>query len=389
MSHYNFNIKSSVSELNSKWDSFSADSIFLRSCFLQALVEGTPANIENYFIEYFENSEMIGIALFQHIDLKNIKPFGIRESNLKSRFSSEALNVFASSILFIGNNLMSGQNAFRFSSKIESATKYKLISDSIEAVKKKLNSVQKKVHITVWKDFEDLEGSEVEKYISNKYYKFVIQPTMIFDLPASIETEGDYITLLSKKYRDQYKRARKKASEIQKRQLSVSEILQYQNRIAALYSTTVGNASFNTFHLPLDHFAIMKENLGADFQVYAYFLEEKLIGFNTVVKNGDILEPYFLGYDAEQQKSRLLYLNMLYDIVGYASAKKFKTIAFGRTALEIKSSVGAKPLTLFGFIKHSNPLINLFIAKIFTSIEPDIKWKMRNPFKVNPSAPQV
>ena len=379
----NFNIITSTSALHSKWDSYADDSIFLRKVFLQALEQSTPPNMRNFYIEYFDEFDLIGIALFQHINLKHIKPFKVAESSIKSRISSKAVNVFASSILFVGNNMMSGQNAFRFSSKISVDDKFKLMHDSVQAVKKHLKSVQKEVHITVWKDFNESESSQVKKKISDKYYKFAIQPTMIFNLPASIASESDYVNLLSKKYRDQYKRARKKASDISKRRLSVEEIQYYQNRLSELYSTTVTNASFNTFHLPQNHFEVMKNNLGEAFQVYAYFLEDKLIGFNTIVKNGNTLEPYFLGYDSEQQKSKLLYLNMLYDIVAYAAAKNFKTIAFGRTALEIKSSVGAKPVKLFGFIKHSNPIINIFIAKIFTAVEPQIDWKIRNPFKAD------
>ena len=39
----------------------------------------------------------------------------------------------------------------------------------------------------------------------------------------------------------------------------------------------------------------------------------------------------------------------------------FKTIVFGRTALEIKSSIGAKPQEMYGFAKHSNFFFRLHI----------------------------
>lgn len=356
---------------------------------MQALETSTPPNIKNYYIEFFTDSNLTGIALFQHINLKNTNPFQVKDSNRKSKVTSWALNTFASSILFVGNNMMSGQNAFRFSSQINFEVIYKLLNDSVEALKKQLKLEDRKIQVTVWKDFEQIESQKIQNCISSKYYKFTIQPTMVFKLPIPIKSESDYVNALSKKYRDQYKRARKKANEIEKRQLSVSEIDELQYQLSELYLTTVANASFNTFHLPPNHFAIMKDALGADFQVYVYFLNDKLIGFNTVIKNGKTLEPYFLGYDSEEQKNRLLYLNMLYDIIGYAAAKNFDTIAFGRTALEIKSSVGAKAVELYGFIQHSNPIINLFISKIFMSVEPKANWKVRNPFKADKLEQQV
>lgn len=383
MTSPHFKIFQDTSELHQDWDSLSQDSIFLRKSFLSALKASTPGNMRNFYVEFYQDSSLIGIALFQHIDLKTIKPFQIQEKMFNESLSTWALNTFASSILFIGNNLMSGQNAFRFDNNLDHKLCVKLISEASKFLKNQLKSENTRVHITVWKDFTNLESNEIEKFISNRYYKFTIQPTMIFEVDKSIKTELDYVNLLSKKYRDHYKRARKKAFGITKRQLSISEIEDMQDRISDLYLTTVSNASFNTFTLPLNHFSAMKKTLGADFQFYAYFIDQKLIGFNTVIKNGTSLEPYFLGYDAEEQKKHSLYLNMLYDIVGYAAIKDFHSIAFGRTALEIKSSVGAKAVDLFGFIHHSNPIINLFVAKLFAAIEPKIEWKVRNPFKLN------
>lgn len=378
-----------ISELHENWDLLADDTVFLRKPFLSSLQKSCPDNITIYYVEFFEESNLIGIALFQHINLRNIKPFQLLESTTKSRISSWALNTFASSILFVGNNMISGQNAFRFTPNIKYARICSLLNEAVESLKLRLKKQKNAVHVTVWKDFTTSESENLANCIDKKYFKFTTQPTMIFNIPTSINSESNYVESLSKKYRDQYKRARKKASGIEKRQLSVEEIEKYQSRLFQLYSTTVANASFNTFYLPQNHFAALKEEMGDLFQLYAYFLDDNLIGFNTIIKNGKTLEPYFLGYDAEQQKSQLLYLNMLYDIIGYASAKKFQSVAFGRTALEIKSSVGAKPVELFGFIKHSNPVLNRYIARIFMLLEPKIEWKVRNPFKADLSGPQA
>ena len=61
---------------------------------------------------------------------------------------------------------------------------------------------------------------------------------------------------------------------------------------------------------------------------------------------------------------------------GFEKRKKF-----GRTALEIKSSIGATPVEMSGFIYHNNKLINRFIGKIFKNLEPELHWQQRHPFK--------
>jgi hypothetical protein len=50
--------------------------------------------------------------------------------------------------------------------------------------------------------------------------------------------------------------------------------------------------------------------------------------------------------------------------------------------LWIKSSVGAKPISMYGLIEHSNPLINLLVSKAFSYFEPKMEWQERNPFKI-------
>ena len=204
---------------------------------------------------------------------------------------------------------------------------------------------------------------------------------MLFDIPNHWKSEQDYIDALSKKYRDQHKRARKKAEGIIKRKMHLEDIIKYEDAIYDLYHHVAKNAHFNTFFLARNHFRTFKEILKDKFLFYGYFLDEKLIGFNTIIKNGEVMDTYFLGYDDSIQREKMLYLNMLYDMVAYSINKGFKEIIFARTALEIKSSVGAKPQDMFGFAKHSNPIADLAFEKVFCYLEPTVVWQERNPFK--------
>ena len=204
---------------------------------------------------------------------------------------------------------------------------------------------------------------------------------MVFEIHKDWTSEQDYIDALSKKYRDQYKRARKKSEGITKQQLSLSDIKRYEDVLYELYFHVAKNAPFNTFFLAKNHFRVLKEILQDDFRFYGYFIDNQLIGFNTLIKNSCSMDTYFLGYDDTLQKEKMLYLNMLYDMISYSINKGFKEIVFARTALEIKSSVGAKPVEMFGFMQHSNSLVNKKIDAIFNYLEPKTDWNERNPFK--------
>lgn len=334
-----------------------------------------------HFIGLFQEEKLIGIALSQFLDLNQMKSFGNRDKCLKTAIRSSFFKIFGSHILIIGNNMLSGQNAFVFSKETDKVQVLKTLKKASKELKNLFKKKGKKVHITIFKDFPNEEIIEFKQAGFNHYFQHSTQPNMHFSIPNQWKSEQNYIDALSKKYRDQHKRARKKAEGIEKRKLSLEDIIKYEEKIYELYHHVAKNAHFNTFFLSKNHFRTFKELLQDRFLFYGYFLEEKLIGFNTLIKNGETMDTYFLGYDDRMQREKMLYLNMLYDMVAYSINKGFKEIIFARTALEIKSSVGAKPQEMFVLAQHSNSIINVTFEKLFQLLEPKVEWKERNPFK--------
>lgn len=380
-SNFSFKIYSSSNELPSNWDSLAINNIFLSRDYLTVLENAVPKNMVCNFIGLFLNDELVGLAASQYIDLSDVHSFGERDHCLKTKVREVVFKQVSSNVLVMGNNMLTGQNGCVFSSKIPTNEGMVLLEKASEELKVNFRKKGIKIHLTIFKDFSEsgIEPFELPEFKS--YYKFTTQPNMVFQIRETWKTFDDYILDKSKKYRDQYKRARKKADGISKKKLSLEEITAYNSRIYELYMNVAKNAPFNTFYLPENHFVFFKKSLKDNFLFYGYFIGDELIGFNTLIKNGKDIDTYFLGYDEKYQREKMLYLNMLYDMIGYSINKGYKRIIFARTALEIKSSVGAKPIPMYGLMKHSNPLINQFVSKTFSYFEPKIEWQERNPFK--------
>ncbi|WP_348822779.1 GNAT family N-acetyltransferase [Flavobacterium aestuarii] len=378
-----YQIYETNAQLPENWDELACKNIFLSKEYFEVLDKSAPKNMTCHYIGLFKNGKLAGIAISQFLDLNNLESFGNRDRCMKTTARKFILKNFASHVLLIGNNMLTGQNSFVFSDNISKAEGIKALKKASIDLKHKFKSIGKKVHITTFKDYteEDIKKFEIDSNLFKNNYKYSIQPNMIFHIPFEWKSEQDYINSLLKKYRDQYKRARKKAEGIEKRKLHLEDIIALEETIYDLYYHVAKNAPFNTFFLTKNHFRIFKEVLQDKFLFYGYFLDGKLIGFNTLIKNGDTIDTYFLGYDDTIQREKMLYLNMLYDMIAYSINKGYKEIIFARTALEIKSSVGAKPLEMFGFAKHSSKVADLIFEKAFNSLEPKVVWQERNPFK--------
>ena len=374
---YTYQIVSESKYLPNDWDSIAQANIFLSTKYLQVLESAAPANMKCQYIGIFNQEELIGIALAQFIDLSHLESYGERDKKLKTWVRNYLFSQFSSKLLFIGNNMLSGQNAFAVKDQAS-------ILEILQTLKQAAFEINQhsKNHLTSFKDFMPSDLPNFDQAVFKKDLKFTSQPNMIFEINPLWNQEDDYVNALTKKYRDQYKRSRNKALGIEKKKLTLEDIEDQQEIIYDLYLHVAEHAPFNTFYLPKNHFYVLKEKLKDDFMLYGYFIDGKLIGFNTLIKNGKSLDTYFLGYDEKIQKEKMLYLNMLYDMIACGISLKFKNIIFGRTALEIKSSVGAIDIPMFGFMRHSQPLINQFLGRIFNYLEPETTWKRRSPYKL-------
>jgi predicted N-acyltransferase len=380
-SNFSFQIYSSVHHLPPNWDTLTINNIFLSKDYLNLLEVSAPKNMTCHFIGLFSDSELVGIALSQFINLSDVSSFGERDNCIKTKIRNIAFKNLSSNVLVIGNNMLTGQNGYSFSEKLPYKEGLLLLNQVATELQNEFKNKKSNVHLTIFKDISETEIQLYNIPEFKSYFRFTTQPNMVFHIRDSWNTFDNYTESISKKYRDQYKRTRKKADGISKRKLSLEEIKFYNTRIHELYMDVAKNAPFNTFYLPENHFTFFKKSLKDKFLFYGYFIEDNLVGFNTLIKNGDDIDTYFLGYDEKCQREKMLYLNMLYDMIGYSINKGYKQIIFARTALEIKSSVGAKAVTMYGLMKHSNPFINFFISKAFNYFEPKLEWQERNPFK--------
>lgn len=378
---YSFKIYNSTAQLPDNWDDLAVATIFLSKKYLQVLEKSSPENMICHFIGIFDNEILVGIALSQFLDLNALESFGERDKCVKTAVRNIIFRNFASHVLVIGNNMLTGQNSFALSNATDSKEAMQTLHAATTELKKIFKSKGIKIHITTYKDFdkEEIKNFDIPEFKND--YQFSTQPNMVFLINEMWQSEQDYIDSLSKKYRDQYKRARKKAALIEKRKLHLEDIIALEDTIYELYFHVAKNAPFNTFFLPKNHFRVFKEVFKDKFLFYGYFINEKLIGFNTLIINGEVMDTYFLGYDESIQREKMLYLNMLYDMIAYSINKSFREIVFARTALEIKSSVGAKPVKMYGLMDHSSRMVNVYLPKIFKYLEPETVWQERNPFK--------
>ncbi|GAA3588717.1 GNAT family N-acetyltransferase [Flavivirga amylovorans] len=376
----------SANNLPEGWDAFVKHDIFLQTSYLKALEEASPDNIQLFYVGVFNDDLLVGVAIIQRVQLYLKDMFRkTKVSCLKEFFQNIISKILKGNILVVGNLTHTGQHALFFDENdMTQSDFFNVIFEKLDTLRIKIRETQgKKIRAIMLKDFfiEDPIHKNKDSFNAHKLHDVFVQPNMIMSTRSNWVKIEDYTADLNKKYRDRCKRAKKKLGTIQCIELDLKSIEAYSKKLHSLYLNVSNNAKFNTFILPEKHFYILKQNLDEHFKVFGYYLEDKLVGFYTLILNGKNLETYFLGYDKEHQYSNQLYLNMLYDMVKFGIENKFSSIVYARTAMEIKSSIGAKPKAMLVYLKHTNTFMNTILKAIFGLMNPTQDWKERHPFK--------
>ncbi|MGJ8591470.1 MAG: GNAT family N-acetyltransferase [Aquaticitalea sp.] len=346
----------------------------------------SPNNISWYYLGIFNEDKLVGVAVLQRIELYLEDIFrNHKDSCYKQKFKHYVSKFLKGNMLVVGNLMHTGQHGMYFDFKNISQKQYlEIIYQAMEELKTIIKSEHnKRIRIVMMKDYFTDDTIHVERdfFESLKLHKITVQPNMMLDIQSEWNNFEAYLSALNKKYRQRYKVARKKASHITKKEMTLDDIKQQTNRLFDLYKGVSNNAKINTFILPKGHFLALKIHLNDNFKVFGYYLEGELIGFYSLIINSKVLETYFLGYHEAYQHSNQLYLNMLYDMLEFGITNQFKSIVFARTAMEIKSSIGALPHKMNVYLKHTNPLMNGSLKLIFNLMNPTQDWEERHPFK--------
>jgi len=351
--------------------------VYFSKSFLKAFERSNP-QIEFKYISIADaEKKTIALAVVQVISLsvegtlKNIKVASLIRKLLGLFFCNEHIK-----ILFCGNVFLSGEHGIRCSDGVSKDEIMSQIGTALDAVA----ANTKPLHAIFIKDFKEESLKNTRQFLKFGYSEINVEPNMIVQLDPKWKTFEDYKNILKSKYRVKANKADSSSSSLKSRLFTEHDFETYKEELQALYQNTIDNASFNAQVLNLNTYIHLRASFKDDFIVKAYFLEDKLVGFLTALVNKNTLDAHFIGLDYRLNKSHAIYPRILNDYVRLGIEKQVSSIDLGRTASEIKTTIGAIPLELSCYIKHKNPFLNSLIKPFFRRIK--IKgFKQHSPFK--------
>lgn len=382
----------SISGVNdSDWDGCVSDAaLFLTRKYLRACEESSLPGLQFRYLTMKLNGIPKAIAYFQLVNLSdaglggilNLEEYGGLAGSLSGRINNILFDPDSgrkSFLLVCGNLLVSGNHGIAAVDESSFQAVMGAIVQVKKAIEKSLPSNSRIVGYMV-KDFYDSENELAAPILKKDYFCLNTDPEMIVDIRPEWNTFDDYLEDLSSKYRIRAKNALTKLGPVVIRELSEEEVKLNIARLYELNDNVIRKAPVKLVRPSAPYFLNLKEQYGPHFRVKGFFLENELVAFTSAVWSPLHMEAHCIGLDYTLNLQYSLYLNILYTYIKDAIDCKSSRLYFGRTALEIKSTTGARPHYLGCYFRFANRILNSLARPLVSSTGPG-QWIPRDPFK--------
>jgi len=206
------------------------------------------------------------------------------------------------------------------------------------------------------------------------------EPFMNLTIQPEWKNFDDYVQSMSSKYRVRTKKVLSNSQEYLTFELKHNEANDWIPQCAQMLGHTLKDKTLAIsprLSMMLHTFVrTMKDK----FKVWGYYKNEQLCGFISAIESEHGLYAMHLGLTDAAAEDQL-YQRMMYDVIAFGIEQKDEFVCLGRTATEIKSTMGAFPIEnsyiLYARGWFLRGLLRLY-AQRFHRVKP---YQLRNPFK--------
>jgi hypothetical protein len=301
----------------------------------------------------------------------------------KARKATAPLEQLEEKILVCGNLLSWGQHGVAFAPGEDTAALWPAVAEALYLIRR-ADKLLGTADFVMIKDITDgfVEGAHSLSRFS--YRALETEPNMVLEISPAWKTYDDYLASLTSRYRKAAKQIEKEfaAGGLQLTHLSNPDDIAKQAEVLhALYMQTHRNARLRLVTLQPGFIPALATMLGSDLRCTIAERDGQVLGFVTTVRDGETAVGYYVGFDRETNASAPIYFRLLQAVVDDAIKLGCRRLSLGRTALEPKARLGARPDPMRIWIRHRIPMLNVFVRGLLHTISHHDEAPERNPFK--------
>lgn len=374
-----------------KWDAATRGaSGFLRRGVLRAIEEHGPENLAPRYALVFRGAAPVAAVAVQIVTVTG-ENFGRDPATAKASPKGGLLRrVLAPAVrkagegleermLVAGNLLSWGFDGIAFAPGEDAAALWPAVAEAIYRIRR-AERLGGETDFAMIKDLAAGQaGAEVLRRFS--YRPLETEPNMVLALDPAWRSYEDYVAALDSKYRKKIKEQAKKLAAGGCTVDSLADPAAHASRLHELYRAVQANASVRLVTVRESYLPALAAALGDDFRCTVVRRGSEIAGFVTCIRDGDTAVGYYIGFDRAAAADGLpIYLRLLHATVAEAIGWRCRRLSLGRTALEPKAGLGAKPEPMAVWVRHRIPALNWLLRGLLGAV-PHAEAPERSPFR--------
>ena len=358
------------------WQQVTAhDSLFLSPRYLRVLETAGPENLRQRYALIFRDNEPVAAVAAQSVTVSVAR---LRKDSAKK----VPLDRLEEKMLVCGNLLSWGMHGICFAPNVDHQAMWPGVAEAIYRLRR-VDKLFGDTAFVMVKDITDAYASSAEALSRFSYRELETEPNMVLDISPKWKTYDDYLANLTSKYRKQARQIENDvtAAGCTVEEIKIEDIARHAEQLHALYLQTHKNTRLRLITLPVTFLPTLAAELGDDMRFTILRKDDQLLGFVTTVKDGETAVGYYIGFDRKSNAEFPIYFRLLQSVIDHAIALGCKRLSLGRTALEPKARLGARPDPMRVWIRHRIPMLNLIVHGLLHTIDHHDDAPERNPFK--------
>ena len=206
------------------------------------------------------------------------------------------------------------------------------------------------------------------------------EPFMNLEIRETWKSFEDYISNMSSKYRVRTNKVLTTTENYSVQALSIQQANEWIPQCAQMLGHTLKDKTLAISPNISAMLHTFVRTLKDDFKVWGYYKDAMLCGFISAIDSNDGTYAMHLGLTDEAAEDSL-YQRMMYDVIRHGIENQSQFVCLGRTATEIKSTMGAIPVEN-SYLFFTKGKVLMAVIKGYKKFFHRTKsYQIRNPFK--------
>ena len=258
--------------------------------------------------------------------------------------------------LICGNLFSTGPHGVAFAEGEDPVRLWPAVVEALNRIRRS-STIFGESDMVMIKDLTDEQAGAGAALRNFNFRRFETEPNMVLELKPSWAGFDDCLNDMKSGYRTRIRKTLQSLDEsgIVLERITPEQVEAVSAEIYGLYHQVHDRKKLRLATIGEKWIPALARQYQNDFRTVVARSRQgaKILGFITIIRDGDSAFGYYMGFDkAGAARGLPLYVSLVYAGVAQAIEMRASRVVLGRTALGPKAQIGARPHAMYDYLRH-------------------------------------